>query len=328
MSEFTEKYESEGDQIEKNHNKAVIAFGRFQPPTIGHGSMIKQVSDKASIDELFDPDDPDSGGISDAYIFVSSKEYTGKKTELDKNKNPENPLNVNEKIYWLKKMFAYQNIKFIDTKKCKDNRDNRLLDITCKDPYKAISELVSRGYTYIIFFAGSDRLDNYRNMASTIMGSHSGITIKVVSAGVRDDTTDIGNISGISGTKMRKYARDGDYENFKEGFSLNDEDSMILMKILQQKMSIPKEYSSMINTTRKRKSKSLTPISNSRTSKSLTSNSRTSNSRTSKSLTPISNSKTSKLLTSKSLILKSNSTSSKSPKLKSSKLRKTSKNRY
>lgn len=292
-------YEESGDLIEKNHNKAVIAFGRFQPPTIGHGSMIKQVSDKAAIDELFNPDDLDSGGISDAYIFVSSKEYTGKKSELDKNGNPENPLNVNEKIYWLKKMFAYPNIKFIDTKNCRDNRDNRLLDITCRDPYKAISELVSRGYKYITFFAGSDRLDNYRNMAESVIDNYkkynpeSSLKINVVSAGVRDDTEEgIGNISGISGTKMRKYAKDGDYENFKDGFDLSHDDSRILMEILQGKMLVSegKEDSSTKKTTRKRKPKSLTPISNSRSPKILKTNSKSS-----KSPTPKSNSKSLKL---------------------------------
>jgi hypothetical protein len=314
MSEFNEKYESEGDRIEKNHNKAVIAFGRFQPPTIGHGSMIKQVSDKAAINERFDPDDPDSGGISDAYIFVSTREYTGKKSELDKNGNPENPLNVNEKIYWLKRMFAYTNVKFIDTKKCKDNKDDRSLDITCRDPYKAINELVSRGYTYITFFAGSDRLDNYSKMASEIM-RYSGIKIKVVSAGVRHDTTDIGNISGISGTKMRKYAKDHDYNKFKEGFNLSNEDSRILMEILQQKMRIPegKQDSPTKKTTRKRKLKSPTPRSNSRTSKSPTPRS---NSRTSKLPTPKPNS-----TSLKSSTPKYNSRTSKQP----SKLRKTTK---
>jgi hypothetical protein len=75
-------------------------------------------------------------------------------------------------------------------------------------------------------------------MASEIM-RYSGIKIKVVSAGVRDDTTDIGNISGISGTKMRNYARDDNYDKFKEGFNLSNEDSRILMEILQQKMRIP-----------------------------------------------------------------------------------------
>ena len=67
------------DMIERQHGhtSAYIAFGRFQPPTIGHGILLRNLLTSAIKTN------------GDAYVFVTST--------LDGNKNP---LNVSTKVSW------------------------------------------------------------------------------------------------------------------------------------------------------------------------------------------------------------------------------------
>ena len=68
-------------------NCIVLAFARMSPPTSGHGLLVKKVMDEAV------------HRGADHVIYLS-------KTQ-DKKKNP---LPVNRKVYWAKKMFPGANI--------------------------------------------------------------------------------------------------------------------------------------------------------------------------------------------------------------------------
>ena len=106
----------------------VFAFGRFNPPTGGHGVLIDQILREASANN------------ADHMIYAA--------TTQDSKKNP---LSFADKLKYLKKFFP--RVKF--------NTDPKIIN-----PYAAVLDLCSKGYKNIIMIAGSDRLDQYRAIAN------------------------------------------------------------------------------------------------------------------------------------------------------------------
>ena len=77
----------------KDLKTAVFCFGRFNPPTIGHGKLL---------DALISVAKRKGGRNSDTFVLVSHS--------VDSEKNP---LTKEQKVYYLKKMFPRQ-MKFYD----------------------------------------------------------------------------------------------------------------------------------------------------------------------------------------------------------------------
>jgi nicotinamide mononucleotide adenylyltransferase len=125
------------ETIAKTSNTAYFTFGRFQPPTIGHGLLINFVAQEAS------------KANADAFIFVSStknKSISLKRVpNLEEKPDFRNPLNLNTKITTLQKMFP-DKVQYIDTQQN-----------DCNNPFKAIDKLLSLGYEQLFFVVGSDR---------------------------------------------------------------------------------------------------------------------------------------------------------------------------
>lgn len=180
--------------------KVIFAFGRFQPPTTGHELLVKAVKQVA-------------GSSADHVIYAS-------KTEDKKD----NPLPVDRKIYFLKRMFPGTNFKAADQ--------------NVRTFIEAAKELNNK-YKNIVMVAGSDRVTEYQS----ILEKYNGIefdfdTIEVVSAGERDPDSD--SASGMSGTKMREAAKAGDFNKFKKGVphNLTDLDSRRLMNDIRLSYSM------------------------------------------------------------------------------------------
>ena len=157
--------------------KVVFTFGRFQPPTIGHELLIKAVKKIA-------------GNTADHIIFASKSE--------DKKSNP---LSVARKVYYLKRMFP--NTNFVSA-----NEEVRTFIEAAKQ--------LSKKYKNVIMVAGSDRVSEYNKLLNKYNGTEFHFdSIEVISAGERDPDSD--SASGMSGTKMRLAAKDGDFKHFKKG---------------------------------------------------------------------------------------------------------------
>ena len=155
--------------------KVVFAFGRFQPPTTGHELLVNAVKKVASAQR------------ADHVIFAS-------RTYDKKN----NPLSVDRKVYYLKRMFPHTN--FVAA-----NEEIR----TFIEAAKALS----KKYKNLIMIAGSDRVPEYKKILEKYNGDvFTFDTIEVVSAGERDPDAD--TASGMSGTKMREAAKKGDFASF------------------------------------------------------------------------------------------------------------------
>jgi len=181
--------------------KVVFAFGRFQPPTIGHELLVKAV-DKLAKEQ------------NASHCIYASK------TEDKKS----NPLPVSRKVYYLKRMFPEANIKAAGP--------------TTRTLIEVAKEL-NKKYKNLIMVAGSDRVPEYKRLLEQYNGKDYNFdTIQVVSAGERDPDSD--SASGMYGTKMREAAKKGDFVSFKKGLphTLTIVDSKRLMNELREGMGL------------------------------------------------------------------------------------------
>lgn len=181
--------------------KVVFAFGRFQPPTNGHELLVNAVKKIASAQK------------ADHVIYASRTH--------DKKSNP---LPVDRKVYYLKRMFP--NTNFVAA-----NEDVRT--------FMEAATLLSKKYKNLLMIAGSDRVPEYKKLLEKYNGVNFHFdTVEVVSAGERDPDSD--NASGMSGTKMREAAKKGDYALFKKGLprTLTDLDGKRLMNEIRTGMGM------------------------------------------------------------------------------------------
>ena len=165
---------------------AVFTFGRFNPPTIGHEKLINAV---VAVNQR-------EGGT--AYIYGSQSQDSKK-----------NPLSHTEKFKYLKKMFPR-----LKSSLQSNSKTRNIMEIAAE---------LSGKYNKLIMVAGSDRVSEFKSLLNTYNGKKAkhGLyefdEIEVVSAGERDPDAD--GASGMSASKMRKAATQGDFESFLMGVS-------------------------------------------------------------------------------------------------------------
>ena len=178
----------------KDLKTAVFCWGRFNPPTIGHGKLL---------DALISVAKRKGGRNSDTFVLVSHS--------VDPEKNP---LTKEQKVFYLKKMFPKQ-MKYYDVELNKKKLFLRLIAI-----------ILNKYYDRLIMVVGSDRVREFQTELDKFNGatgddaplkgaSYSFKEIEVVSAGERDP--DAEGVSGMSASKMRAAAVDGDLKSFKGG---------------------------------------------------------------------------------------------------------------
>ncbi len=167
--------------MRKFHEQAgqvVFAFGRFNPPTIGHEKLL-QAAQKAAM-----------GG--DLKIYPS-RTQDGKK----------NPLDPDMKISFMKKMFP-------------DFEDQIVNDSEMISIFNVLTTASEEGYKNVNIIVGADRQAEFENLAQKYNGDlYNFDQIRVISAGVRD--ADAEGVEGMSASKMRKAVADDDFETFKKG---------------------------------------------------------------------------------------------------------------
>lgn len=194
--------------------KAVYAVGRFQPPTIGHASMMDIVTSLAQ-----------SQG-AEALVFVSSTQGTGKE-------KAKNPLTSTEKVEFLQKMFP-SGITFVDTAKCEPR---------CGGPLAAYVYLLDKGYDDITLVAGSDRTAEF-GPSGQLWKSLEEVKPPKFYAVSRDaeDKSASADPTKMSGTKARSLVVAGDLTGFtsavKRG-NVTDADAKALYDILRTRLVEP-----------------------------------------------------------------------------------------
>ena len=161
--------------------KIVTAFGRMNPPTVGHQKLIDTVLNKAKAED------------ADHDIRLSHSQDAKK-----------NPLTQEQKLHHARKMFP--KVNFSGSSKEHPSFIHHLKD------------LHSKGYTHVTMVAGSDRADEYQKLVDKYNkpgGEFHFKSIKIHSAGHRDP--DAEGTEGMSASKMRQHAHEGNYHSFKAG---------------------------------------------------------------------------------------------------------------
>ena len=196
------------EALDKN-NTLVFAFGRFNPPTIGHAKLMSKVITEARSKR------------ANHIVFASAS--------TDKRSNP---LDVNTKVKFMKKMFPQNNIK------AAGGTQRTFIEVL-----KSYDKL----YGNIIMIAGSDRTSEFQSLANTYNGrDYNYKSIKLVSSGVR--APDAEGVTGISASKMREMAKNNDYNSFKKGVTnLTDSDTRSLFSAVKKGMGIAERYENFTN---------------------------------------------------------------------------------
>ena len=164
------------EPVEKTKGTLTIAFGRFNPPTIGHEKLLDTVAASS--------DDGD-------YIVVPSRSQDTKK----------NPLDHESKVSTMKAMFPNHSDKIVD-----DPNNRTIFDV--------LKKAHSDGYAGVRLVVGGDRQKEFDKLTSTYNGKlYDFDNLEVQSAGDRDDDSE-DPIQAMSATVQRKLAADGDFEAF------------------------------------------------------------------------------------------------------------------
>ena len=181
-----------------------VTFGRFNPPTVGHGKLLSAAK-KAS-----------EGG--DLKVYPSRSQDPKK-----------NPLDPDMKISFMRKMFP-------------DYAENIINDSEMKTIFNVLVLASEDGYENVNIVVGSDRQAEFENLATKYNGElYNFENIRVISAGVRD--ADAEGVEGMSASKMRKAVADGDFDSFRKGTpkELNDTETQSLFDAVFNGMKLKKK---------------------------------------------------------------------------------------
>jgi hypothetical protein len=188
---------------EDDDSTAVFAFGRFNPPTIGHEKLINTVR---TVAQKYN---------AKPYIFLSHK--INSKTD---------PLSYQEKIDYINSTGKFGDIEIGDT--------------AVKTIVQALQKLMNEGRTRVIMVAGSDRVDNFKqflNQYNKKTDKKGNLvfdfdTVDVVNSGARDPDDE--GVSGASASKAREAATLGDFDTFSK-IIMSGKDSKKIYQILQDR---------------------------------------------------------------------------------------------
>ena len=199
--------ETEGGEGQVDQGAISITFGRFNPPTIGHEKLLKKVAQQAK----------SSGGT---YRIYPSRTEDPKK----------NPLDTGTKVRFMRQAYPDHANSIID------NEEMRTI-------FDVLSGLDADGYSSVNIVVGGDRVSEFNSLATKYNGDlYTFDDIKVVSAGDRDPDGE--GVEGMSASKMRKAAMEGDQESFNKGIpaAMSKKDKEAMYLTLRQSMNVKESF--------------------------------------------------------------------------------------
>ena len=182
-----------------------VGFGRFNPPTIGHEKLLNHIKKVADNGE---------------YRIYPSHSQDAKK----------NPLDSETKVGYMRKMYP-------------DHSSSIVHDTGMKTIFDVLKGAHQQGYKNVNIVVGADRLQEFEKLANKYNGNlYSFETINVVSAGERDP--DAEGVEGMSASKLRKHAKEGDFETFFKGVpkALGEKDARKLYNTVRKNMGLDEEF--------------------------------------------------------------------------------------
>ena len=192
-------------EVEKTKGTLTIAFGRFNPPTTGHEKLLDTVASSS--------DDND-------YMIIPSRTQDKKK----------NPLDADTKVSVMQKMFPKHKDKIVN-------------DANNKTIFDVLKKAHTDGYANVRILGGADRVKEFEKLTGNYNGKlYQFDKLEIKSAGDRDPDSD--DVTGMSASKQRKAAAEGDIKTFMKGVpkSLNQKDAEELFKKIRTAMNVKEGF--------------------------------------------------------------------------------------
>ena len=183
-----------------------VTFGRFNPPTIGHQKLLDAAKKAA--------------GKGSLRIYPSRS--------MDAKKNPYDP---DEKVDIMRQMFP-------------DHADSIVNDPNSKTIFDVLKQAHEDGFSSVQIVVGGDRVKEFSKLSGDYNGKlYDFSDVATVSAGDRDP--DAEGVEGMSASKMRKAALDGDFETYRTGIpdTIDDKTAKMMMTTLKKRMSVKEGWS-------------------------------------------------------------------------------------
>ena len=193
-------------EVEKTKGTLTVAFGRFNPPTTGHEKLLDTVASSS-----------DEGD----YIIVPSRSQDKKK----------NPLDPDTKVEIMRQMYPKHSERIVN-----DPANRTIFDV--------LKKAHMDGYAGVRIIGGGDRVKEFENLSGNYNGKlYQFDNLEVKSAGDRDP--DAEGTEGMSASKQRKAAAEGDFASFRQGVpkSMDDKAAKQLYKTLRAAMQIKEGWS-------------------------------------------------------------------------------------
>lgn len=183
----------------------IMAFGRMNPPTVGHQKLVSKVRELADKHNAH-------------HEVIVSHSQDAKK----------NPLTQDQKIKHTKRYFSGTNI--VGSSK---EHPNFLAHA---------KRLSDAGHEHLIMVAGQDRVKEFRDTLKRYNGKEFNFKkISVVSAGARDPDSE--GVEGMSASKMREHAKNNNFGEFRKGVPghVSDEHARELFNDTRKGMKLHEE---------------------------------------------------------------------------------------
>ena len=190
--------------VPKTKGTLTIAFGRFNPPTIGHQQLMDVAAQAASQDK------------DGEYLIFPSRSQDKKK----------NPLDPDTKIAYMQKFYP-------------NHAGNIVNDTNTKTIFDVLKMAHNSGYAGVRIIGGADRVKEFEKLSNQYNGQlYNFDNIEVVSAGDRDP--DAKGVEGMSASRMRLAAAEGDFKTFRSGLppEVKPAEAKELFNILRGAMSV------------------------------------------------------------------------------------------
>jgi len=184
---------------------AVIVFGRFNPPTVGHQKLLDKASAEAD------------------RLGFDLKVYPSRTVDAKKN-----PLQPGAKIEYMKKMFP-------------DYEEGIKDDPNARTIFDVLEACFNLGYKAVTIVVGQDRLSEFQSLAQKYNGDlYDFEELSVISAGARDPDSE--GIEGMSASKMRDAVAKDDFKAFAKGIpNIGNMEKKNLFNLIQKSMGATDE---------------------------------------------------------------------------------------
>ena len=191
----------------KNKGTLTVAFGRFNPPHLGHLQLMNTAANSVE-------------GDKDNYMIVPSRSNDPKK----------NPLDANTKVDIMKSMFP-------------QHADNILNDTNNRTIFDVLNAANNDGYANVKIVGGADRIKEFTKLANNYNGKlYDFDKVDVISSGERDP--DAEGVEGLSASRMRLAASENDFKAFSKGLpkDLDKDNKKQIFTAVRSSMGINEEW--------------------------------------------------------------------------------------